>query len=858
MKNSAETIGYGLLVLLGASLGGVGCTRPVDGRSLGAAQVTRLEVTPRFIRAGVPIQIDFRVSGALPSEVSFEIASVPSACEPEQLGDGRYRCTHPGIDATSYGQGATLVTVQVTDEQGRKSIATQPVTIDFECPRIAALVISSGARTVTTQLGERVEIAAPGNEVVLNVEASEELVGPPQVTRNGRPWSQVVGGGRSFTVRQLIGDADPSAPAPIVVRISDLAGNTSGDCADDGHLLFAVDHLSPLVDLARITVERDAPGVPSTITASTGAFLDDVAIREVHVLDETGTLLLATLVPEIDGSIPLTNLRVQPASRVLIEAIDHLDRSSGRVAVTERWRLSIGNGATPGAALRTAIRYSPAPAETASMNNATIDLASRVLAPDGLTAEVRAHLGFELAGVLPNSYEDRFEISAAYDRTGGAVVIFGGGIFLGNNSFDFSDRTLILRWREAQGAYSLENGPAPAYGQTPPERRGAGFTFDGSGCGVLFAGDGAIRPPGQPTRFGFLRDVWRICRGAGGYRWEAILPENGASYPTPRIGGLSYDPVNRRYLVVQGESQAFSMPLDDVLFLEPDVDPAHWRWTELSPLPANFNARRGHVQFWDPRIEGFVIGLGLVQPYGSGEERLIWTYQGGQWSAAQVPAALSFREGAGYAFDEARRELVLWGGGESNADGRVWLMTKTSSNGVNAWRGVDLDAPLPRHYPTLVYDADREATLMFGGVRTDRFIPPDVYALHVEPSWPDLQATVALGAARPPGIVQLSLRIDAHGTGDADGTGPGQDAGTGFQAMLWDYNRARWEPVGEATDRLVVELRDAPDRFVSSAGRISLSLRSKNPATELLDAALVVDAIDGALLLESGVTLPGS
>lgn len=834
-----------------------GCTRPVAGRNLGATQVTRVEVEPKFIRANVPVNIDFRASGRAPASVSLDIAGVSEICTPQPLAEGRYRCVKDGLDPLKYPQGPTIVVIEATDENGRRSVASTQATIDFECPRIVTIGVVAGARSVSDAEGQVLWVAAPDHELSLSIEASEELQKPPAVSRFGRTFPEVVGSGRSYSVTQGLSANDPASPAPVVVRLVDLAGNTSGDCAEDGALLLAVDHTPPAVRPEAIQVERDAPGLPSTITASVGAFGDDVRVAAVRVLGGDGQVVLATLEPRADGSLPTTSLRSQPTSRVLLQAVDVLGRTSAAVSVAERWRLSIGNGSSAGAAIRTASRFSPAPAETTSMDNRTIELAGDVFAADGRSAVIRADVGFQRVGTLPNFFESRFQIPAGYDAVGDAVVAFGGAVQAGS-VLDYDARTTILRWSERDRAYLPEPGPPPAFGLTPPERRGKRIAFDGRGCGIMFGGDGVVRRPGESPDFGYLYDVWEVCWDGAQYRWRPIPLTNPAEAPIQRITPIIYDPLGRRWVIVGGESQAFGMPFDDMYFLEPSSDRSSFSWYQVSPLPNNFNARRSHFLFWDPRLAGFSCGSGAVQPIGNGEQRLLWTYRSGQWSASTIPSELSFREDFDTDFDKARQQLVLWGGdstgGSAPDNGNVWFLTKTATNGPEAWRQVDLDAPIPRYSPSVVYDERREVSLVFGGFRQDRFVPPELYALVAEPAWPTLQVTIALGATRPAGIERISLLLGIDGLGDSDGTLPKVDAASGVDVQIWDQVANGWVSVGRLADPRPqrIELVDAPERFVSADGHLSLSIRSRFPATEAVPARLVVDVIDGTMSLRAG------
>ena len=823
------------------------CQRPVGGRSRPATRVSDVVASPRFARAALPIDVSFLVSGDVPDVVTFEVGGQRNECGPVRGADGRFHCTHPGLDRRTVTQGTGLVIVEARSGNGPVSVATGQITIDFDCPAVLSMSITP-------------PIAEPGDTVVVAIEVSEALEAPPVVTRLGRLWEPPAGQSTVFTVTHPVTISDPPAPADVVVRVEDRAGNTSGDCGLDARRSFAVDHNAPIPDAQRVRVRRDIAGLATTIEADEGAFSDDVGIDHVRVLDGGG-LVLARIVPEADGSIRSTSLGARPDTRVYVEAEDRFGRRSAIVSVNETWRLSIGSGASPGAGIRTGVRATPAAPKAASMGDRTVELAPDVLAPDARAAVVKAQVGFRQSGALPSILTDTCCMAAGYDSVTGSIVAFGGIQRISNRDVMLDD-TWIIRWEPDMGAYGYTLVRRRSDDTVPPARGLARIAFDGSGCGVMFGGDGQTQA---------LNDVWQICHDGQRYVWSRIEPENAErNFPMIRSKApITYDPVNRRYVVVQGQSNAGSwFALGDVLFLEPG--PA-WSWYVLDQLPSTFGERHGHFVFWDPRVQGIAVGLGAVfnpsanPPYYRIDE-LMWTYRQGQWSASSVPEGrdgepgdISYRQSFGYDYDSARDQLVFWGGnsGNSSVPSRdVWLMTKSSTNGPDAWRRVSLlGEPLPVFGPVVAYDAARESSIAFTGTHDSRPIGPEIWEMTLQPSWPYLQAVVDLGAQRPEGIVDLFLEIWTSGLGDADGLGPAYEMASGVDAMLWDASRAAWRPMGEAVSaaQIRIHVTDRPERFLREDGTIALSLRTRFPATEAVDATLRVDAIDGALNLRYGV-----
>jgi hypothetical protein len=477
-----------------------------------------------------------------------------------------------------------------------------------------------------------------------------------------------------------------------------------------------------------------------------------------------------------------------------------------------------------------------------------------------ISAQILAEIGFTIVGGLSSYYEDRFSTPAGYDRSQQAIVAFGGQkqVSLDQNNnpiYGYGDRTLIMRWDEHAQSYTWEYGPAPVVGVTPQERNGANIVFDKHGCGAMFGGMGVDRSDPNNPVFVPFNDVWRICgQSDGTYAWAQVAPTSTIADLVGRISPIAYDPTLDRYLMVGGEDAA-GFNNGDAYYLTPRPAGMRWAWTEITNLPSNFGDRDRNVTFWDPRSASFVVELGYVSPTDGTTDRIAWSFAQAQWHASQIPVALDLRQGFGFDYDSARKQLVLWGDNTNPApDQAVWLMTHTASTGPSSWRSIDLDPPLMRAWPVVVYDQAREQTIAFGGVRYDgRPVPPDVYQITLAPSWPYLAATIDLGAVRPMGIDRVHLVISGRGLGDADGTGPGTVLGDGIDVLIWDRTQQAWLSVGTATrtpsgqELITVDMTESPDRFVGDDGTVPISIRSKFPATEQLPARLDLDLLDGYL-----------
>lgn len=831
----------------------VGCSRPVDRPAGGDTFITDVVLSPEFVRAGVPLEVSFASKGRPPVAVTYDLAGETFSCTVEALSGGRLRCIHPGLDR-DFPQGVSLVVVKATGEDGAISTAAGQVHVDYECPRFVSTVLSK-------------EIAEPGDVVTLSVEASEVLAAAPIVTRLGRDWGTPQGSGVSWTLSRDITVEDAARFSNVVIRIRDRAGNTSEDCDIDDKLPFAVDQEAPVANISGVRLVRNAGGIAAVLAADPGSFIDDVEIESVRILDETAQTQIASVPVNDDGSITVQALNGITATRVLVQAVDRFGRRSAPVSITERWRVSVGSGATSGAAVKTAVRYTPAPPTTTSMRNRTVELAPDIFEEDARTTVIRASVGFEQVGEMPARYENAKRSIVGYDPVGKAVVSVGG--YNGPDIDDFRfyagymNDVQIIRWDEREGRYISEQGPLLSYDDptVPDPMFGNNLAFGDSGCGVMFGGD-ALRAPAETSAETAL---WQICGTPGGYQWSRINlpPTVGADCIDTNFSPIVWDGGNRRYIMAGGGIRDCGDTR--VLFLEPGNTLDDWRWINVQPLPSNMVDRFGNMLYVDPGHGGFAFGLGNVGPIGNGEQSIIWTYRQGQWTTAQAPRELWFRFRFGSDYDLARQRLTVWGGNSNSADPPepdVWYFTDTSTNGPDTWRSALLDHPGVRNYPNMVYDSDREVMVVFGGT-SEAPLATDINQLVSQPSFPYLQATADLGGARPKGIDRLLLTVRAHGIGDRDGEGPGVQRGGGVRIWLWDHNAQAWQLMHSADrdpltglEAIEISIAENPERFISPTGTVPITVAPLYPATEVLEGRLEVDLVDGTLELRPGVSLP--
>ena len=146
---------------------------------------------------------------------------------------------------------------------------------------------------------------------------------------------------------------------------------------------------------------------------------------------------------------------------------------------------------------------------------------------------------------------------------------------------------------------------------------------------------------------------------------------------------------------------------------EPQDDLWAWKagtWRRIADT--SVGPRDHHVMAYDSDRERVVLfGGSGARPEGA-ERRLspvdTWEWDGQAWRQAAI-AGPSSRGRSAMVYDEARREMVLFGGGGSEILGDTWLW-----NGKQ-WRQATVAGPPARYAHALAYDAHRRVVILYGG-----------------------------------------------------------------------------------------------------------------------------------------------
>lgn len=324
---------------------------------------------------------------------------------------------------------------------------------------------------------------------------------------------------------------------------------------------------------------------------------------------------------------------------------------------------------------------------------------------DGATWSLRAP---------PRSPPARGAAAVAYDERAKRVVLFGGRTGIEAQLPPIAD---TWTW---DGTTWTMMAPGATH---PPARSDAAMTYDPvRDVIVLFGGvdGGSVK----------LDDTWELRAGV----WTDV--SSTTRPPARKLHGMAFDPVGRRVLMSGGSSGATAETwawngvswarLAMSGFTTPAVLVTMGREGYVAGISAGQNARWNGTAW--VTIDGsvtpafpFAHGAGAVDVAGrrvvihGGTALTTTVVWSGAWT--RLPQPIGVGPGtlgyAAMAFDEKRREFVLFGGsagGASPDSGRTWVF-----DGATWTERVPATAPSPRASLAMAYDAARERVVLFGG-----------------------------------------------------------------------------------------------------------------------------------------------
>lgn len=244
----------------------------------------------------------------------------------------------------------------------------------------------------------------------------------------------------------------------------------------------------------------------------------------------------------------------------------------------------------------------------------------------------------------------------------------------------------------------------------------------------------------------------------------------------PQAYGASAFAENRSRLVAFGGEQG-GFQSDTTR----EYDPATGVWTQLSPGTRPSPRRRAAMAYDAARGECVLFGGGFGTSTFLGDT---WTWNGTAWTQKSPATSPSVRFGAAMCFDSVRQVVVLFGGfvpsGQDNNETWEW-------DGLN-WtlRAPVGPSPIPRGAHRMAYDQARAVSVLYGGFSTPQ-------AATVGDTWTWDGSSWSQGASGPGTLCDQLFVYDSHRQrvvlfGGLRILGPSlTDLGA-----TWEWNGAAW------------------------------------------------------------------
>lgn len=338
-----------------------------------------------------------------------------------------------------------------------------------------------------------------------------------------------------------------------------------------------------------------------------------------------------------------------------------------------------------------------------------------------------------------------FAPSIAYDRVRQESILFGGN--------DLTTRWSTYRFRDARWRLEVTTGWQPGARSLFVFETA---TFGGETAHYLFGGLEA-----GLTRTDLWRldgNIWRrvtVSDGPEGCAYPAGAFDEGRSVlvlvcqdqtvwefngtewkefeePTDgpsgrRWASMEYDPVRKNVVMFGG--------YDAPSYLAETWTWNGIRWTEIDPSRNDPDGRALTSMFWDPIKQRMTIfgGIGRrndddkIQRYGD-----MWTFNGTSWTEVTPAALPPIRYGATVEWDPSRGSqgaAVMFGG---KSEDEIYLNEEWEWNGTTWTQVQSANAPSPRMNAGMVWDAELNALIHYGGYAGRYF--PELYWLK-DGSW---------------------------------------------------------------------------------------------------------------------------
>ncbi|MGH2691577.1 MAG: hypothetical protein ACRDHM_03645, partial [Actinomycetota bacterium] len=214
----------------------------------------------------------------------------------------------------------------------------------------------------------------------------------------------------------------------------------------------------------------------------------------------------------------------------------------------------------------------------------------------------------------------------------------------------------------------------------------------------------AILFGGQNEYGRYNQDTWRWDETG----WRLLSP---AHSPPPRgMAAMTFDPSTGTTLLFGGNVDTLDFPGPRQIYDAADT----WTWdgTDWTEQhPATSPPARDHATMVYDEARGEVVLFGgAASGFAKGDT---WTWDGTTWTEEHPVSSPPERFAAAMTYDPINQEVVLFGGSMSKSEG--WYEDTWTWDGTNWTEETPATIPPPAAYATMAYDPRSESSILFGG-----------------------------------------------------------------------------------------------------------------------------------------------
>lgn len=651
---------------------------------------------------------------------------------------------------------ASRVFLQAVDAEDYPSETCRiEIDLDRRSPDVAEGTVSVVILPPPGALAERVTAATVGATVRVSMNLVEALADDTPVLTGASEtdtvdFALVVRAGSFLQFEATIGAEHDEGIYALTLRATDVFGN-EGDVTVGAS--FLVDLVPPMranndPAMLRLSVW---PNGPDAMTSEprvelVGAPASVEPNHAIAVLQHGSAQLLGRTTSDASGAFGPLVLAPIDVVTVDVVVIDEAANASPRAHVRRGFReVRVMPGANAELTAYASDRARASLWQTEDDIGTLVATSTRsaIVDIDGVSVNVDAAPGWREHRRRKSNPPRAVKAGMTYDPIRGRTILFGGS--------DLNDNAIRARTWNWTGDEWLD---VTAPGTQPTPRWGHQFVYDRKrGRALLFGGFDNV------TR----RDQWEW----DGDAWSPVVFASQPTWPEPRYDhAMAYNPTEGRIIMCGGWSPSPYQPFYD--------DCQAWDGERWAPV-ASPGARVLHAMAFDPGLEELVLyggrptiemahddrvfvrengawgertatgperGLNLhrmvyargrgillfssLQDFDFVENRYddlwVWTADGFVSLADEVTDHVQRpvpRDSHGLAYDELREELVVYGGEQLDFRERAfddtWILRDTT------WVDVTPSAagPSQRNGHALIFDSERNETLLYGGVDDD-------------------------------------------------------------------------------------------------------------------------------------------